>query len=206
MICYTFIGIQGSGKGTQAIKLSNHLNYQHINTGDLFRSHIKNQTELGKRIREIIVRGDLVNDEVVFELVKASVNPETAGLIFDGFPRTVQQAEYLLKHYDLKRVFYLQLDETVALERIASRRICSKCPETYNITSQPPQVADICDKCNSPLIIRQDDLPEAVSKRFSLFYEETRPLIELFRSKGVLAVIDANLPVEEIFKRILAAI
>jgi adenylate kinase len=206
MICYTFIGIQGSGKGTQAIKLSKYLNFQHINTGDLFRNHIINQTELGKHIQSIIAMGDLVSDDIVFELVQTSVDVKTKGLIFDGFPRTVLQAEYLLQHYEVKRVYFLQLDEQIALERISSRRICSKCPENYNIITKPSLKANICDKCGSPLIVRQDDQPEAVRKRFRLFHEETRPLIELFRDRGVLSIINANQQVEEIFGRIISEI
>jgi adenylate kinase len=202
MTCYTFIGIQGS----QSIMLSHKLNFQHINTGDLFRTHIKNQTDLGKKIQEVILKGDLVQDNLVFDLILTSTDQNAHGLIFDGFPRTVSQAEYLMQHFELKRVFYLELDESTALERITSRRICSKCPENYNLISKPPIKANTCDKCSSALVIRQDDQPEAVKKRFSLFFDQTRPLIEMFDDKGILSVINAKQTVEEIYKKVLSEI
>jgi adenylate kinase len=206
MICYVFIGIQGSGKGTQALMLSENLGYKHINTGDLFRSHINGKTDLGNQIREIINRGDLVPDELVFKLVDSSTSGDIKGLIFDGFPRTLAQAEFIIKHFDLKKVFYLELDEAIADERITTRRICSSCPENYNLVSKPPKIEGKCDYCGSVLVIRKDDEPETVKRRFSLFFEQTKPLISLFRNKGVLKVIKANQSVLDIFKEVLSEV
>ena len=113
-----FLGIQGSGKGTQAELLAEKTGFQHINIGDLFREQISKQTELGKKVQSIIAKGELVNEELVFELVNSSLSTSCPGVIFDGFPRTQAQAEYLLQHYNVLRVYYLELTETEAIERI----------------------------------------------------------------------------------------
>lgn len=206
MKCFAFLGIQGSGKGTQAVQLSVELNYQHINIGDLFRYHIKNKTPIGKKVQEIIQRGALVPDDVVFELVDNSTDEKAKGIVFDGFPRTIAQAEYLLKHYDLKKVFYLELTEKVAVSRISARRICQNCQENYNLNTQLPKIQGICDECGGKLIIRQDDRPEAIHKRFEEFYEQTMPLKEFFKTHGLLSVIDGEQPITEIFSQIQSVI
>lgn len=202
MNCYAFLGIQGSGKGTQAVQLSVTLKYQHINIGDLFRHHIQNQTTLGKEVQLIIQRGELVSDDLVFELVSSSTDKEAKGIVFDGFPRTIAQAEYLIAHYKLLKVFYLELSEKAAIDRISARRICSLCQENYNLKTQPPQNDGICDECNGKLIIRQDDKPEAIHKRFKEFYDQTMPLKEFFENHRLLSVIDGEQPISEIFSQI----
>lgn len=204
MNCYAFIGIQGSGKGTQAVKLSSYLNYQHVNIGDLFRSNISNKTNLGLQVQEIIQQGKLVPDSIVFELVIANQSPEAQGIVFDGFPRTIAQAEYLLQHYNLKRVFYLDLSEETALKRIKSRRVCRDCGENYNLSTQPPAVSEVCDACGGSLIIRNDDKPEAIHKRFTEFSNQTQPLKAFFKEHDLLLNIPAEGRIEEIFEQILA--
>jgi adenylate kinase len=202
MKCYAFLGIQGSGKGTQAEKISEYLNYQHINIGDLFRYHIKNGTPMGKKVSQIISSGALVPDETVFELVSKSTHNDAQGIIFDGFPRTIPQAEYLLEHYSLQQVFYLELTEETAIGRISQRRVCSGCGANYNLASQPPSVAGICDACGNHLTLRQDDQPEAISKRFAEFYEQTFPLRQFYLEHQLLTVLSADASIEEIFGRI----
>ncbi len=204
MNCYAFIGIQGSGKGTQAEQLSSTLHYQHINIGDLFRYHIKNNTQIGVKVQQIINRGELVPDDVVFELVEASIDKIAKGIVFDGFPRTIQQADFLLKHYSLLRVFYIELSETAAYNRIAARRVCPNCNENYNLKTQPPKIPETCDKCGSKLIIRQDDSPEAIHKRFKEFYNQTQPLKNFFETNNVLTIINGDLSVSQVFEQILA--
>lgn len=203
MNCYAFIGIQGSGKGTQAVQLSAYLNYQHVNIGDLFRYNISNKTKLGLQVQEIIQQGRLVPDEVVFELVKSNQSSDVEGIVFDGFPRTVPQAEYLLQNYNLKRVFYLDLSEATALDRIRARRVCQDCGENYNLSSQLPAVADSCDVCGGKLIIRNDDKPEAIHKRFTEFYNQTLPLKAFFTEHNLLLTIPAEGSIAEIFQQIL---
>ncbi len=206
MKCFAFLGIQGSGKGTQAVQLSAELNYQHINIGDLFRYHIKSQTPIGTKVQQIIQRGELVPDEVVFELVDSSTDGKALGIVFDGFPRTIAQAEYLLKHYELKRVFYLELSEAHAIDRISARRVCQNCQVNYNLNTQPPKVSGICDECGGKLIIRQDDQPEAIHKRFEEFYEQTMPLKEFFTENKLLSIITGEQSITEIFKQIQSVI
>ena len=206
MICYAFIGIQGSGKGTQAVQLSNALGYQHVNTGDLFRYHIKNNTNLGLKVQNIIQRGELVPDDLVFALVNDSIKSDVMGIVFDGFPRTIAQAEYLIKHYNLLKVFYLDLSEQVAIERISERRVCQNCQENYNLNTHPPKEKDICDTCGGMLIIRQDDSPEAIHKRFQEFINQTQPLKRFFEEHNLLALIPADRTIPEVYKHILTII
>jgi len=206
MECFAFLGIQGSGKGTQAVQLSVLLKYQHINIGDLFRYHIKNKTNIGIKVQQIIQRGELVPDDVVFELVANSIDNEASGIVFDGFPRTIAQAEFLLKQYDLKRVFYLDLSEATAVSRISARRVCQNCQENYNLNTQPPKQTGICDECGGELIIRQDDKPEAIHKRFEEFYEQTMPLKEFFEKNGLLTVVTGEQPITEIFSQIVSVV
>lgn len=202
MKCYAFLGIQGSGKGTQAELLSSALGYQHINIGDLFRHHIKTETAIGSQVSEIIHRGELVSDELVFELVDQSTSSDASGIIFDGFPRTILQAEYLLKHYQLEQVFYLDLPEGIAINRISARRGCRNCQQNYNLNTQHPQREGICDKCGGELIIRPDDRPEAIHQRIMKFYEQTEPLKLYFEQRGLLSVIQAELPIDDIYRQI----
>ena len=186
-----FLGIQGSGKGTQAELLAEKTGFQHINIGDLFREEVHKQTELGKKVQAIIAKGELVQDEMVFELVNASLANNCPGVVFDGFPRTLAQAEFLLNNYNVKRVYYLELSEEEAIARIEARRLCSSCGETYNILSKKPRQEGICDKCGAPLIQRVDDSGEAISERVKAFYEQTFALKEFFAEKGLLKEISA---------------
>ncbi len=193
-----FLGIQGSGKGTQAKLLAEETGYQHINIGDLFREQISKGSELGKKVQAIITRGDLVEDELVFELVQSSLSPDCPGIIFDGFPRTLAQAEYLLSHYHVKRVFYLELSEADAIARIEARFICSKCGENYNLISRKPALEGICDTCGGTLKQRADDTGEAIRKRVNEFYMQTFQLKELFSQKADLVELSASLPIMEL--------
>ncbi len=202
MRSYAFLGIQGSGKGTQAEKLSAWLNFQHINTGDLFRQHVKGQTPMGQKVSQIIQRGELVPDELVFDLIDVSIDKSAQGIVFDGFPRTVAQAELLIKRYELKQVFYLELSEKTAIDRISARRVCTGCGANYNLNTQPPVVDGTCDTCNTILTMRADDQPEAIRKRFSEFYQQTFPLQQFFTEHGLLTEISGENNVTDIFKLI----
>jgi len=198
MQCFVFFGIQGSGKGTQAELLSEGLNFQHINIGDLFREQVMRKTDLGLQVQDIIGRGDLVPDNLVFEIVDKSLLPDRQGIIFDGFPRTLVQAEYLVEHFEVRQVFFLELEEKTAIARISSRRICPVCGQNYNLVSEPPQREDVCDECGGSLIIRNDDKPEAISRRLAEFYEQTLTLKEFFAERGLLTGVDASQDIEEV--------
>lgn len=202
MICYVFFGIQGSGKGTQAEILSGRLGFQHINMGDLFRTQVAQQTELGQRVQSIITSGALVPDELVFEIIGDSLLPECQGIVFDGFPRTLAQAEYLVQCFTVEMVFFLDLKETEAIARISSRRVCSGCGANYNLISQPPVREGICDYCRAELTLRRDDRPEAIKKRLNEFYEQTLALKDFFIELGVLETIEASGDVSSIAEEI----
>jgi adenylate kinase len=192
MRCIVFFGIQGSGKGTQAETLSRDLGFQHVNIGDLFREQISRQSPLGKQVGDIVKRGDLVPDELVFDLIDSAVRPDRSGIVFDGFPRTLNQARHLLVHYEVLQVFFLELAEAEAIARISARRVCSSCGANYNLNSNPPRQADVCDQCGSELAIRNDDRPEAIAKRVQEFYTQTLALKDYFAQQGVLSVINAS--------------
>lgn len=202
MECIVFFGIQGSGKGTQATLLSEALGFCHINIGDLFRDHTARNTAIGQKVGEIIHRGELVSDELVFEIIQKSTPGECKGIVFDGFPRTPNQAEYLSAHYRVIQAFFLELSEEAALARVASRRVCVSCGENYNLKTMPPREENVCDQCGGELSVRKDDRPEAIAKRLKEFYDQTLSLREHFLAKGLLTVIPADKSITDIFTMI----
>ena len=201
-----FLGIQGSGKGTQAKILSKALNYQHVNIGDLLRRQIAEQTELGSKIKAVIARGDLVSDELVFRLIRDSISDKFCGIVFDGFPRTMIQAEYLIINYSVRHVIFLKLDDAEALARMCSRRNCPSCHTDYNLISKPPLKEGICDHCGTELIRRADDTEDAIQQRFKEFYNQTFGLASFFRERGLLREVSASGAVERIAADIMEAI
>jgi adenylate kinase len=203
MKCIVIFGIQGSGKGTQADLLSEELGYQHINIGNLLREQVAMQTELGLMVKETIIKGALVSDELVFQVVESTLEPGCPGIVFDGFPRNLHQAEYLARHYEILGAFYLDLDEQEAIARISARRECSECGKNYNLKTNKPIHEDVCDSCGGRLKIRKDDRPEAIKKRLVEFYEHTLILKQFFAEQGLLTVIDAGGDIEDISKEIL---
>lgn len=199
-----FLGIQGCGKGTQAKILAEKIGYQHINIGDLFREQIAQGTKLGLEVKSIITRGELVSDELVFELVNSSLCESCPGIIFDGFPRTPAQAEYLMAHYKVKRTFYLNLSEEEAIARIEARRLCSVCGENFNLVSRKPLKEGICDVCGGSLKQRADDMGDAIKQRVKEFYAQTFALKEYFDRAGVLCTISAANGINQIADLITA--
>jgi adenylate kinase len=193
-----FLGIQGSGKGTQAKLLAEQTGFQHINIGDLLREHISLATDIGKRVSRTITKGSMVPDELVYELIQASLHEECPGIIFDGFPRTLPQAEHLVKHYRLARVYYLDLSEERAIARMEGRRVCKDCGSNFHLVSHPPKQEGICDECGGTLITRADDAPAAIKKRIKGFFAETFALKSYFEKLSVLISIPADNPVSEV--------
>ncbi len=193
-----FLGIQGSGKGTQAKLLAEWTGYQHVNIGDLFREQIASQSEIGQMVKSIIAKGDLVDDDTVFKLISSSLKPSVAGIIFDGFPRNRAQAKFLMANYKLLRVYYLSLGQAEALKRISSRRVCSSCGENYNLISRIPRLEGICDLCGGELKQRGDDSDAAIAQRVKEFYAQTYSLKKLFADSGLLKSIPASKGIIEI--------
>ena len=189
------LGAPGTGKGTVAKILQEKLGIKQISTGDIFRKHIKEGTELGKLADSYISKGNLVPDDVTIELIKKRLEEEDVknGAILDGFPRTVKQAEELdkilaQKGQKVDKVINLTTPDEEIIERIVNRRVCSnqECRTIYNIVLNPPKVEGICDKCNSKLIKRDDDTEETVRDRISTYFKQTSPLVEYYKKQGNL--------------------
>ena len=196
------LGAPGTGKGTQAKKIVEKLGYQHISTGDLLRSEIAKDSELGQKVKGIIDRGDLVNDQVVLELLNANCDLESTTYIFDGFPRNIEQAE-LLESTVLKgkssKAIYFDIDLDILVERISNRRIAPKSGEIYNLLSRPPRVDGKCDISGEDLIHRKDDNAETVRNRLEVFKNTIAPILGYYEGRGELVTIDASKSAEDVF-------
>ncbi len=200
-----FIGPPGIGKGTYASAVSKVYGIPHISTGDIFREEIKQGTELGRKVKEYVERGELVPDEIVIEVVRKRLLQEDCkrGFILDGFPRTLKQAEALDKITKIDLVLNFKAPDEVIIERLSGRLICSKCGAIYHRKWMPPKKPGICDKCGGPLITREDDRPEVIRHRLELFRRQFAPIIEYYRRKGLLVDVDASEQAEIVVPRVL---
>lgn len=204
------LGPPGAGKGTQASAIVERYKIPHISTGDIFRANIKGGTELGIQAKSYMDKGLLVPDELVVDIVKGRLTEDDCknGFLLDGFPRTVKQAEALdseLKAMGIKldRVVNIQADKDILIQRAIGRRICKECGATYHIKYNPPKVEGICDLDNSPLYQRDDDNEETVTTRINVYLEQTQPLIDYYREKGLILDIDGTKPIDEITNSII---
>lgn len=204
------LGAPGAGKGTQAIKIAEKFSIPHISTGDIFRANIKNNTELGQKAKTFMDQGLLVPDELVVDLVADRVVQSDCanGYVLDGFPRTIPQAESLdavLESIGQKVDFAINVEVPDAniVERMSGRRACVKCGATYHLMYAPTKVADVCDRCEGALILRDDDKPETVQKRLGVYHDQTQPLIEYFTSKNILVEVDGTQEINTVFKDIV---
>lgn len=204
------LGPPGAGKGTQASAIVERYKIPHISTGDIFRANIKGGTELGIQAKSYMDKGLLVPDELVVNIVKDRLTKDDCknGFLLDGFPRTVKQAEALdseLKAMGIKldRVVNIQADKDILIQRAIGRRICKECGATYHIKYNPPKVEGICDLDNSPLYQRDDDNEETVTTRINVYLEQTQPLIDYYREKGLILDIDGTKPIDEITNSII---
>ena len=194
-----FLGPPGAGKGTIAKVAKEALGVPHISTGDLFRANIKNETELGKRVKEILASGGLVPDEITIKMVENRLSESDCekGYILDGFPRTIHQAEALSQMSNVEGVINFVLSEEEIIKRLSGRRMCPSTGRTYHILFNPPKVEGIDDETGEPLIQRDDDKPEAIRHRLELYNEATAPLIDYYKAKDVvLDLICTNDPKE----------
>ena len=187
-----FLGAPGTGKGTQAENVSAELNIPSISTGNLLREAISARTEIGLKAKEYMDKGGLVPDDIVIDLIKERLaKPDCKnGVIFDGFPRNLAQAEYLEKSgVPVDLVVNIYVPDEKIIERMSGRRTCPMCGASYHIIYKPSHRGEICGRCESRLIIRDDDKPEVVLNRLETYHENTKPLIDYYSQKGVLKTV-----------------
>jgi adenylate kinase len=199
------LGAPGAGKGTQSELLERELKMVHVSSGDLLREHRKRGTELGKTAEQYMVKGELVPDDLVIEMIGDRIAAPDAehGILLDGFPRTVPQAAALddalgMKGRRVNSAIYIKVPTDVLLERLSGRWTCRNCGHVYHEKFAPPKVAGVCDKCGGELYQLDDDKPEAIMKRQREYFEKTTPIIEYFRDRHVLCEVNGNQPVEKV--------
>jgi adenylate kinase len=207
------VGPPGAGKGTQAQILASELSIPKVSTGDIFRANVSGKTDLGKKAKEYMDRGDLVPDEVTNAMVRDRLAQEdaAAGFLLDGFPRNVPQAETLkgiLADLDttLDVVLELRVDEEEVVKRLSGRRSCPECGQVYHVEYDAPKVAGRCDNEGAELYQREDDREETIRHRLEVYREQTAPLVQFYEAEGLLATIAATGSVEEVTARAKAAI
>lgn len=200
------LGAPGAGKGTQAKMIASKYQVPHISTGDIFRANIKNGTELGKKAKEYMDQGLLVPDELTVDLVidRLSQDDCSKGYILDGFPRTIPQAQALdgaLAKRGEKMDYAINVDvpDENIVTRMSGRRACTGCGATYHIVHNPSKKGDICEVCGETLILREDDKPETVHKRLSVYHEQTQPLIDYYTEQGILKTVDGTQDMNDVF-------
>ena len=200
------LGAPGAGKGTQAQILSERFNIPTISTGAIIRAAIKNGTETGKMASALIDKGQLVPDEVVIDIIKERLAEDDCknGFILDGFPRTISQADSLSKlGIRIDNVIDIEVPDEVIVTRLSGRRECPGCGATHHVNFNPTKDGVHCDKCGKELISRKDDAPETVKSRLEVYHEQTEPLIDYYKSKGILVVAGGTSSVEETTEEIL---
>jgi adenylate kinase len=200
-----FLGPPGAGKGTQAKRAAERYEVPHLSTGDMLRDAVTRDTELGRLAKPIMERGELVPDNIVLGMVEERLSRPDAkrGFIFDGFPRTIPQAEQLdeiLKRRGFPKplVIDFRVGPDVLLRRLAGRWMCSVGGETYNVFEQPPKVKGVCDHDGGKLVQRADDRPEVVKERLAAYERQTKPLEDYYRKKGLLELVDGTASVQEV--------
>ena len=213
------LGPQGSGKGTQSERVRARMNLASIATGELFRSAIKGETELGKRIKAIYDRGELVPDDITVALVEERLDSqsqqgpqsELVGALYDGFPRTSAQAQALddmlaRRGEAITAAIAIDVPREKLIERLSGRRVCSVCGRVYNIVSDPPKTPGVCDIDGGEIIQRADDTPEAVAKRLDLYELETAPLVDRYAARGLVVHVDGDQSINDVTDAVVSAI
>lgn len=214
------MGAQGSGKGTQAALIGPQLNLVKIATGDLFRSEIASESDLGLELRAILGRGDLVPDDLTNAIVRGRVasiidardrGEPVSGALFDGFPRTDVQARaldsILAEHGEqITAVVEIDVPRAVLVKRLSGRRVCVNCGTVFHVEANPPAMPGVCDVCGGEVIQRDDDKPEPIARRLALYDEQTAPLLDYYRERGLLERVDGDQDVATVTKSILAVI
>lgn len=203
---YILLGPPGAGKGTQAKRMVADYGLVHISTGDIFRSNIKNETELGKKVKDILARGELVSDDLTNGLVFDRLSQEDCknGFLLDGYPRNIVQAKALDKwleenSLELDYVLDIQADSETLIKRISGRRVCPNCGQSYHIVNEPPKVKGVCDVCGTNVIQRPDDREETVKSRIDIYEKQTKPLIDYYQEQGKILYFDGNQSIDKVY-------
>jgi len=206
------VGPQGSGKGAQAERLKREFNLAYLSTGEILRELAKQDSPKGREVNKIINKeGKIVSDQFTIDLVEETLEKIDwkGGLLFDGYPRGLVQFEALDRYFidkgqKIDKVIYLEISDQTAIKRLSSRRICEQCGAVYNLVTDPSKSFGICDKCGGKLIQRVDDTLQVIKRRLAEYHRLTEPIIAAARRKGILIEIDAEPPIEIVFKSILA--
>jgi adenylate kinase len=205
-----FLGPPGAGKGTQAMKVAQLYGVPHLSTGDMLRDHVSRATDLGRQAKPLMERGELVPDEIVLGMVEERIaSPDCAnGFVFDGFPRTMPQAEALDRILERKQfgrplVVHFVVDYDALFRRLTGRRTCSVGGEIYNVYDRPPKTPGRCDHDGGELVQRPDDCPEVIEDRLKAYDRQTKPLVDYYRAQGALQDVDGSAGVESVTRAVL---
>lgn len=207
------LGAPGAGKGTQAKKIAEKYHIPHISTGDIFRANIKNGTELGMKAKSYMDQGQLVPDDVTIGMLLDRISQEDCaeGYVLDGFPRTIPQAESLTKALEergesMDYAINVDVPDQAIVTRMAGRRACLACGATYHIVYNAPKKENVCDVCGEGLILRDDDKPETVQKRLTVYHDQTKPLIDYYGKAGILVTVDGTQGLNKVFEDIVSVL
>ena len=202
-------GAPGSGKGTYASRLKTILGVEVISMGDIFREIMTKETDFGKKVKQFVENGLLVPDEIVIEVLRKKLAeiPAEKGIIFDGYPRTIIQAEVLQKIAKINAILLQNVPDWIIIERLSSRRICRNCNEVYNIRFLKPKIENVCDKCNGQLYQRPDDTADVIKKRIQLYQKMTSPIIKYYNDKKIDFIVsditELKTPPEKVVEKIV---
>jgi len=207
------LGAPGGGKGTQATFLSRKFGVPQVATGDLFRQAVEKRTELGLLANSYMDKGALVPDGVTMKMVLERINDGNceSGCIFDGFPRTLEQAKALDKVLAatgkaIDKAIYIQVPEEELIKRLSGRWLCRQCQALYHVVTSPPRTAGVCDKCGGELYQRPDDAGKTIKERLNVYLAQTLPLLDYYREQGRLIEVNGDAEIEEVTKRIIEAL
>jgi len=205
-LIWLLFGAPGSGKGTQSKLITQSFGFSHLSTGDMFRKHLKDETELGKKAKSFMDQGALVPDDLVIEMVSSELS-STKTTILDGFPRTLEQGKALSELAEKRGiktggVIYLEVPESDLKARLSGRRVCKKCGHVAHTLFSPSKIEGVCDKCGSEMIQRKDDQLDVIDHRLSVYNDQTRPLMSYYEGRGLLKRIDGTGESSEVFNRI----
>ena len=195
-------GSPGSGKGTQAVILSEYLKLKKISLGDILREEVKKESELGKEVKSFVEKGILVSDELVSRVIEENI--EIEDFLLDGYPRNLKQAQHLEKTLEQNNkkidfLIYLDIDEKAVEERLSKRRVCKLCGANFHLKNMPPKIEGVCDLCDGELIQRKDDTPEVIKKRWDIFSTESKAILEFYTGKLKIIKVNANDDKDSIF-------